>query len=236
MSDEINKQIHDLIEKNRPIFEGKPIAFDGLTSEVQYKELFPRTIFLLKEVNAPERKDDWEFATHLNYQANPENDPDHNTTWLYKTWHNVCLWMELLERPDATYEKCQKFNEDILRKKLNYTGVVNIKKTFGAGSSNWDELKKWAFLEENKKLIRDEIALTEAQLIICGGTFGLAYDIYNGLFSSVETLPSGAQYFVVNNQYFLDFVHPMWFTVKPNILFAYASVVFKEIKTIIDKT
>jgi hypothetical protein len=230
MSDEINKQIHDLIEKNRSIFEGKPIAFDGLTSEAKYKESSPRAIFLLKEVNAPDKKDDWEFVTHLNYQANPENDPTHRITWLYGTWHNVCRWIEILKRPDITYADCEKINEDTIRRNLNYTGVVNIKKTYGIGSSQWAEINRWACLEENKKLIRDEIALTEAQLVVCGGTFEFAKKIYEGLFSSPQTLPSGAQYFTVNNQCFLEFVHPRWFSVNTRILFAYASVVFKEIK------
>ncbi len=49
----------------------------------------------------------------------------------------------------------------------------------------------------------------------------------------IMTFPSGAQYFIRNDVLYLQFVHPMWFSVNRNILFAYAKIVFEDVRSLL---
>ena len=223
----INDTISELLENNRHYFGGLPIAFDGVVDEESYCNSKIKTLFLMKEINDPGMKEDWKtFMEYTKQQASVET--------MYKTWPNICLWIEALKHSDVTYSDCVDENGNFLTKKLQKNlldvSIVNIKKTAGGGSSNYDEILSAA--KSYGHVIQEEIRIINPELIICGGTFDFAKMIYKVESAEIKSLPSGAQYFIVDNIIILQFVHPMWFSVNRNILFAYAKSVFSDVHSL----
>lgn len=224
--DSINRAVAQLLEENRQFFNGRPIAFDGVVDEATFLKTDLKAAFLLKEINDPNMSKDW-----TNFMENTKQQAYEDT--MYKTWPNVCLWVEALRNPSVNYSDCVDAYGNFATKKLQRNilevAIVNIKKTAGGGSSSHDEILDAA--TKYGHVIRTEIEeCIMPNLVICGGTFDYAKVIYQIKEHEIHTLPSGAQYFCKNNIIYLRFVHPVWFSVNRNILFAYAKTVFSEVR------
>jgi len=115
---------------------------------------------------------------------------------------------------------------------IDLSSRSNQRETPGSGSSDYEEVNKAAENPENADLIRKEMDILKPQLIICGGTFDFAKKIFRVISEEIHILSSCACYFINHNRVYLEFVHPMWFNVNRNILFAYAKEVFREVKAL----
>lgn len=225
----INRKIKALLEENRSLFEGKPIVFDGVVDEAAFLNSGIRTAFLLKEVNDRDRQEDWEdfLDNYVRKQA--------YTDKMYTTWPNVCLWMEALKEDNIFYRDCLNgngsFDVDKLQQNLLDIAIVNIKKTAGGSASNHNELVQAA--DRYGFVVRRQMELIGPRLVICGGTFEYAKSIFGVEEQRVRMLPSGAEYFQEGETVYLQFVHPVWYTVSRKILFAYAKVTFAEVKNLL---
>ena len=189
-----------------------------------------KTIFLLKEVNDPRMSKDWtDFMEDTKKQASKES--------VYKTWPNVCLWIETLRNPNVDYKDCVdeygNFATKKLQRNLLEVGIVNIKKTAGGGSSSHKEILA-AATTYGHIIVQEIENYIMPNLVICGGTFDYAKVMYNVKKEDVSILPSGAQYFERNDTLYLQFVHPMWFNVNRKILFAYAKAVFADVRWVLN--
>ena len=239
----INQKVHKLLEDNRYLFGGMPISFDGVVDEESYLASRVRTAFLLKDINGIEIKEengikvekmmdtDWEYMNDLRKDIlNPNKS-------LYKTWPNACLWLELLKNPNTTYASCITENEEFDQSRLRYNmlavSIINLKKTPGRGSSNHDEILN--AIDYGAQMIKEEIDIVDPQLIICGGTFHYAVRLFNVSKDEQKMLPSGAHYFVVDKRVYVEFVHPIWYSVNRRILFSYAKSVLPEIMKVVDE-
>lgn len=226
----INEQIKELFDKN---LVGQVIAYDGAVNEEKYNKQDFKVVFLLKEVNDKENKKscslvDW-LATLNSYKKK---------TWK-KTWLNVCYWCEILKDLNANFtEICNKKEEEITEN-LHEIAAVNIKKTNGGSSSVYAELED-AVKQYGDLTLYEIEKIIQPKLVICCGTFELAQMLFNkdndkNELENVQTntLPCGVEYFEEKGIYYLKFVHPAWYTVNHNILFAYAKVAFGEIINVI---
>lgn len=226
----------ELFAKIKQAYNGAPIAHDGIVCPKQYENI----VFFLKEVNKPNMAKNWPYYKVLYFQANPEEAPINLRKDFYRsTFTNICLWIEAFFNPTCSYEDCflaDKTDYDIerLRKNLNKTAIVNIKKTAGGGSSKYEELIAVCHDPKKSELLKTQLKHTEPALVICGGTFELAKIIFNIQDTNIQFLPSGAKYFLNDNVVFLEFTHPAWFSVPQKILFAYAQSVFNDVKNIIN--
>lgn len=222
--------VNAINEVRRNIYGDAPLAFDGAVDEECFKQTAIRPVFLLKEVNYTDMRQDWPYTQWLHSQAYNESDR------MYKTWPNVCLWLETLFDSCVSYTDCLcDGNIDVsrIRKNLAKTAIVNIKKSGGAGGSNYKEIMTYAKNEVNAALLRKQIDILEGKLIICGGTFDFAKTVWNVRNDQIMQLSTGTEYFICDEKIFLNFVHPMWFIVPRIILFAYAKEVFSDIKSLI---
>ncbi|MBQ6700738.1 MAG: hypothetical protein IJM98_08770 [Oscillospiraceae bacterium] len=227
--DSINQEIATLFEYNRSCFDNKPIAFDGVVDEESFNKSQIKTIFLLKEVNYPDMDTDWtDFMESIREQAFSAS--------IYKTWPNVCLWMEAMKNENTNYMDCMDengyFDTKKLQKNLLDIGIVNIKKTAGGGSSKYEEIAYAA--NKCKDIIKAEIEdIIKPQLVICGGTFDFAKTIFEIKNEDIKIFPSGAEYFIHRGIIYLRFAHPIWYSVNRNILYAYAKTVFPDVKKLL---
>ena len=131
---------------------------------------------------------------------------------MYKTWPNVCLWTEVFKNPETSYCDCVdqfgNFDTKKLQRNIRDVAIVNIKKTAGGGSSNYDEILRAA--EKYGEITLKEIDLIAPNIVICGGTYDIAKQMCNVKADELCILPCGAEYFVRNGAVFLQFVHPFF--------------------------
>ena len=225
----INEQIKELFDKN---LAGQVIAYDGAVNEEKYNKQDFKVVFLLKEVNNKENKEsgslvDW-LATLNSYEKK---------TWK-KTWLNVCYWCEILKDLNANFTEICNKNEKKITENLHEIAAVNIKKTNGGSSSVYAELED-AVKQYGDLTLYEIEKIIQPKLVICCGTFELAQSLFQMVKQKTvqtKTLSCGTEYFIEDGIYYLKFVHPAWYVVNNNILFAYAKVTFAEILSEIKNT
>jgi hypothetical protein len=202
------------------------ICFDGIVDEVVFYEQSQKVIFLLKETNgnnsngkAPESYKDWDYIGWLEHQqANDEPGNEENSRAFYKTFYNVCMWLDIyydiLDGNHILYEDyiaSGRFDTKTMRKNLSKTGIVNLKKTWGGASTDWKALNHYLQNETVLEVLRKQIAYIAPDVVLCGGqqVFDFAKKIFGG---EVQTLlladGSKTSYFRVNSTTFLNFYHP----------------------------
>ena len=233
-----NQKINDLFSKNQSLFD-RAYVVDGIIDEEAYLASPIRTAFLLKETNGGTEKENcdamgnWDkFTRNLHSMALPKSHPE--SAPLYKTWPNVCLWMYLIHHPEATFSCCtenDEFKEEQLRHYLDTAAIINLKKVPGGSSSVYDELT--AAAKKNHDFLLQQIDIMEPELIICGGTYWIFKETFLNEEIQTGILSTGTHYFVHNNRLYLEFPHPMWYSVDRKILFAYAKEVFDNVRKLL---
>ena len=229
----INEQIKELFDNDINLKERNDFAYDGIINEEIYSNQDLKVAFLLKEVNGSNSKDKWSLAEWL---ASLQNDNE-NKTWK-KTWLNVCYWCEILKDLNVNFSDIYAKTEEEITKILHNVAVVNIKKKFGCSKSIYEELQK-AIKDYGDLTLYEIEKIIQPKLVICCGTFKLAQSLFQTVKQKTvqtKTLSCGTEYFIEDGIYYLKFVHPAWYVVNNNILFAYAKVTFAEILSEIKNT
>ena len=251
----INEQIKEMFDeifndefKKDNELEGQFIEYDGLVDEKEYQKQDLKVAFLLKDVNDEDSKGNcslvkWLGSLKTKYKENSWENKKEEKSW-QQTWLNVCYWCEILKNLNANFIRAYNKEITALLKNLDDIAIVNIKKTNGGSKSIYKELEGAVKLY-GKSTIKEIEELIQPRLVICCGTFDLAQmlvqikrnkDDYESVTVQTTTLPSGAKYFIEDGIYYLKFVHPAWYTVNKNILFAYAKVTFAKILSKIKNT
>ena len=177
-------------------------------------------------------------------QANNEPGDERNSQkFYYKTFNNVCMWLDVfydtLDEKDISYEEymlSERFTTDTLRKNLNKTAIVNLKKTWGSSSTDCKSLINYLQSEEIRKVLREEIKLISPDVVLCGSAdwcvFECAKNIYGSETQQLEV--SGSQsieYFCVDNTIFIPFYHPAARNQR-KYLYDYSANIFKALHAI----
>ncbi len=128
---------------------------DGAVHPSMYEASDPKLLFVLKEVND---KDDsnWSLCEYLKEGGRGQ------------TWNNVARWVTALnqEGPNRRWDQIRDV-ENVRRCRLRGIAAMNVKKTAGTGSSNWNELVKFA--TEDADLLEEQFAIYEPDFaILCG--------------------------------------------------------------------
>lgn len=254
-----SKQIKELLISNREalvaadISKGEKkngICFDGIIDEACFIAQEQRVMFLLKETNgndtrgkAPEGYDDWDYRGWLQHQqANDEPGNEENSRSFYKTFYNVCMWLDVFydtfegkHIPYENYIASGRFDTNTLRKNLSKTAIVNLKKTWGGASTDWKSLNHYLHNEVVLEVLRKQTVYISPDVVLCGGrqVFDFAKNIFGG---EVQTLDlSGStktSYFKVSNTLFMDFYHPSC-RKKREDLYNYSAEIFNALKKLL---
>jgi len=217
----------DLLQADASTYETpNGICFDGIVDEQVFNEQPKKVIFLLKEPNGNDSKGkaqecyaDWDYRSWLQHQqANAEPGGGGDSHAFYKTFYNVCMWLDvfddILEGNRISYEDyiiSGRFNTEVLRGNLRKTAIVNLKKTWGGATTNWKALNNYLQSEKVLKVLRKEIIYINPDIVLCGGreVFDFARRIFGGEVQKLTTANSRKmEYFWKDNCIFLDFYHP----------------------------
>lgn len=203
----INQQLSELYSNWRLNHPGHFVT-GGVVDEEKFASSKVRVMFLLKEVNDRERKEDWSLVQLIHNQMNKMK--------FLRIWHTVGIWSFALQNGFPPYQALKLKNN--VRGGLCEIATTNLKKSGGGGSSDLKEIREHA--KKNKELWVREIEIIQPDIVICGGTFDIIQDILD---FETKTCGSGAKIGKALNTTFVDFYHPMY-RISPKILYAY----FKE--------
>jgi hypothetical protein len=205
----INKELEQLYNQWRK--PGQHFVSGGVVDENLFDSAEVKLMILLKEVNDPDQLEDWSLVDLINDQINRQH--------FYPTWRRVGEWSFGLEQGFPSYQSIVgHMVEANITNGLQNIAATNLKKSGGAGESVYEVIRQHAFAE--KELWTKEIEIIKPDVVICGGTFGIAQEVLE--FEAISC-GSGALYGKSLNTIFIGFYHPVY-RISPKVLYAY----FKE--------
>ncbi len=190
--------------------EENGFAEDGIVSPEVWFDLpaeDERILLLLKEAYAKEdakskKKLVWSEAKWLAHEACMKGcGKDCKTcTITGGTFNAVAEWVygiingsdgELKEYDNWLGVQNRKMKEyrSVRDSLLSRIAVVNIKKSSGAKSSDWNDIMSYA--KSDKELLKEQIELIKPTVIVCGGTYEMLRHIYSEL-KEMERSSNGA--------------------------------------------
>lgn len=137
----------------------KPFISDGLVDPKKYVASNPKIVFVLKEVNDPGGKEEWDLRSFLRKGGRG------------RTWNNVVRWALGMQNFTCRSWRQYKSISAAQRKEvLTSIGVINVKKTPGGASSKSEEIKSIA--RNDSDLLEEQIELYKPNYLICCGRVG----------------------------------------------------------------
>ncbi|MDE2887851.1 MAG: hypothetical protein OXR72_06520 [Gemmatimonadota bacterium] len=137
--------------------ERRPLAVpDGAVHPATYEASDPKLLFILKEVNDI-HDPNWDLREFLRKDCGRR-----------QTWNNVARWVTALSLGGANRRWDQiRDVENVRRCRLRGIAAMNVKKTTGSGSSDWNELAKFA--SEDACHLKEQFGIYEPDIaVLCG--------------------------------------------------------------------
>ncbi len=126
-----------------------------------------RILFVLKEAYGT----DWDNYTLASWLG-----AENGENMSHAMWRRVARWVYGITRSTPT--EVQKYIPKLTREQhlaaLRSIAVLNLKKSAGETSSDYDEIAAYAAYDREE--IKKEISLIDADVIICGSTFKTLYE------------------------------------------------------------
>ena len=218
----------DYLQKHREtITQNDPnngICYDGIVDQSRYFSKDKRLLFLLKETNGNknngqpnEKQNDWDYMAWVRKQA--KQDPD---APLYRSvFRNIAMWSRMFEimTEEDRIPTCDEFvdaNGLIINKALCESllgiGIVNLKKSWGVGQTDWNALKQYLEGEQlRQEILLYQLETLKPSVVLCGGTFDFAKMVFG---KDVEILKvtdgngKSVEYFIQGETTFVNCYHP----------------------------
>ena len=247
------KEIRDLLEKNRDALLKADttttmlkngICYDGIVDEAVFESTPKKIAFLLKETNGNDANgersaelSDWDYRAWL--QEKQAVSFESSGEKLYRTFYSLCMWVDVFY--DAVAGKAVSFEEycaerrlepETLRSNLRKTAIINLKKTWGGGSTAWKALDSYLQSEAAKEVIQKQLDTIAPDIVVCGSreVFDFAKQIFD---AQEDTLQIGSgktvSIFRANGMVFLDFYHPACRKSR-EFLYHFGAEVFRALK------
>ena len=178
---------------------------DGVVDEENYKKASVKVLYILKEANGGKNKK-WQDKGSKNGDLRNylKNKADR-----WQTWNNVVRWQYGIENlnNDKSWKQVFRVTHSFRKEHLRHTAVINLKKLAGNQNSNMKQILKHA--KKNIALIRQQIALYEPDVVICGGTGDIVKRI--GLFEGLDKWEKSERYVsynIVKSRIIVNYKHP----------------------------
>lgn len=244
-----NKKIKEFLDNAREVLlDGElnnALCYDGVVNEEKYEKAKPKLAFLLKETNgngpkgeAPEKYDDWDYMKWVrDIVAKKEK--------LYPTFRNIAMWsgelFDIMEKGEINKSEYIKDGVLIVNEKLignlEKIAIINLKKTWGKGTTDSNKLEKYLSNVEIRKILQKELSIVAPDVVICGSNdvFDFACKIYAGEEKTINTKEGNElQFFKNDKTIFVKFYHPAC-RKRRETVFDYAGDVFDTLNTIMRK-
>ncbi|MEN6348268.1 MAG: hypothetical protein ABFD08_02575 [Syntrophomonas sp.] len=198
----------------------------GVVNEDKYCSAKCKLLVLLKEASDKDNDADWSLVDLVNDQIKAYKAQEKG---YLEIWKRIGMYSYGLQNEFENFINISLkiwVNDVHIPEGLEYIAVTNLKKSGGAGSSNYEEIKGYAI--RDKELWIKEIKIMNPDVVMCGGTFSIVHEI---LEFKKDVSPSGAEYGKALGTVFVDFPHPMY-QISPKIYYAYFAESMRELKRI----
>ena len=130
---------------------------DGIVCEEQWeKQQTPKVCYFLKEA----------YTSNENGYNLVEDLHDCEQPWTM--WRKIAIWTQAIH--NAFSQNMSEYDEEVLRSHekeiIDRIAVVNVKKSNGENSSNYEDLEKYAI--EDRAEIKRELEIIRPDIIVCG--------------------------------------------------------------------
>lgn len=243
------EKIKNLLDENRNVLLNgdinNGICYDGIVNENIYEKQKFKICFLLRETNGdvngklPDKLDDWDYVGWLKEIQAKRKEP------LYKTFYNVCMWVEeFYELLDNGKLKKDKYLDDCGQLKLsektvenlNKIAICNLKKTWGRGETDDNSIKKYCLKNDIKQILEKQLSIIDPTIVLCGGKNSIIYiaqEVFGNNTAKIKKITSNngneIMYFEYGNRIFVDFYHPSPRFISREKCYHYAEDVFGKI-------
>ncbi len=134
--------------------------YDGLVDEAAYISSRPKLLFVLKEANDPSGSS-WDLREFVREGARPQS------------WDTVTRWVEAIRKlpTELPWSNLSEITKDRRQNALRSICAMNINKRAGGHTSNPATL--WQAANTDRAMIKRQLAIYDADLVICCGTTDL---------------------------------------------------------------
>lgn len=191
---------------------------DGVIDEDSYLLSKIKVLYILKEVNDI-GGGDWDLREFVKNGARA------------RTWNNITRWtigINNIEK-EIPWIEIETITDEQRKEHLKGICAVNLKKSPGDYVCNGYDLYRVA--EEDASHLKEQIALYDADLIICCGTSDIYHSIFQKSVDWKRTNKGIWYYEFKKNKYLISYVHPEA-RISPNIPYYGLMDAIKEIKGI----
>lgn len=212
------KQYRAIITEDNP---NNGICFDGVVDPARYFINKKRLMFLLKETNGNknngernESLSDWDYMEWVRKQSDA-CEP------LYRSvYRNIAMWAKMFDVCANEHRELvtSEFIDDsgiIVDKRLltslKNIAIVNLKKSWGTEQTDWYQMKQYLEDSSRRKILLHQIEELRPTIVLCGGTFDFAQQIFGkGCAVLEKESPSGQKicFFEAENTIFVQCYHP----------------------------
>ncbi|MGA2226091.1 MAG: hypothetical protein ABSH41_16770 [Syntrophobacteraceae bacterium] len=193
---------------NMPRHIGKCFIRDGIIDPSRWFRAPRKILFILREAyGEPDDTEGWDLREVIREEwQGPKG----------KVWWTVSYWAYGILT--ATPHQLPPFPSDDVaynaaKEALLSTAAINIKKSGGKSSSDWDDLV--SYVNEDGEFIRQQVELINPQIAVCGNVWSLIQHLWQ----DAQQLYDGV--WIANGRVFIDFWHPANYQF-PNQLCYYA--------------
>lgn len=186
-------ELFDIWEKRHRECGYKRFIRDGIVDEEWWsqKQSVPKICFFLKEARSEE--EGYNLVESL-YKYRP-----------WKLWQKVAIWTQAIQ---SAFTQEMVYDSDKLDMKahelIKQIAVVNVKKSEGTVYSDSDNL--WGFTKLDKDLLKRELELIDADIIVCGYTFGMLCEVLGDEIEMDGTADSMFAFW--KDKLIIDYFHP----------------------------
>ncbi len=180
---------------------------DGVVNEDEFRKSKKRILFLLKEVNSGNSKEGGCLIEFLSKGA-PGGG--------WKTWNDIARWTKGLRRYFESKEiinftEVDHVDVESRKELLSHIAAMNLDKTGGGGTADWEDIRQAK--ERDWAEIKKQMALYQADIVVCCGTFGLIEELAEN--DAIKQTNRGVRFFETSLSFggdkrtvFIDHCHP----------------------------
>lgn len=167
---------------------------DGIVNEEWWmqEQRVPKVCYFLKEART-EQEQGYNLVKDL-YEYEP-----------WKLWKKVAIWTQAIQlaftgERSYDYGKIEMKSHEAIRQ----IAVVNVKKSDGLAGSSEEDL--WNYVKMDKDLLKQELEIINADVIVCGYTFGMLCKVLEDEIEMEGTVDT--MYAFWRDKLIIDYYHP----------------------------
>jgi hypothetical protein len=147
---------------------------DGIINPKVFEKEETKLLWILKEPNDEQSKEDWDMCEFLRCRSKKEKGLFNVSHW-HASFGLICKISWGILEPAKTYNNVNKLEGEDLAKVLDRIAFINIKKVAGKSVLDYRVFHTYCERENAVEKVNEQIAEINPNFIMCGNTFQYLY-------------------------------------------------------------